>query len=81
MINAYNIKALKKATSLTINSDLLQKAKEYKINLSKALEERLEELVREYEREKWLKESKSAIDEYNKKVEQSGVFSDTLRRF
>ena len=32
MLSAYNVDAPKKATNLTINADLLKKAKSYKIN-------------------------------------------------
>jgi len=81
MINIYDTKALKKATSLTINTDLLQKAKEYKINLSDTLEKQLIILIKEYEKQKWLKENKEAIMEYNNKIDSSGTFSDTFRKF
>ena len=81
MINIYNKKALKRTTSLTINADLLQKAKEYKINLSDTLEKQLIILIKEYEKQKWLKENKKAIIEYNNKIDSSGIFSDTFRKF
>lgn len=80
-INFYNPDASKKPTNVSINSDLLIQAKALKINLSSTLEERLAELVREARRQQWLKENRSAIDDYNRRVEQKGVFSDGLRRF
>lgn len=81
MSYAYNIQAPKKATNLTINSELLAKAKSYKINLSKSFEQHLSALVKEYEANQWKKENAQAIDEYNNRVEESGVFSNGLRRF
>ena len=39
--------APKKAVNLSIDSDMLRQAREMKINLSKTLEEKLEQLVRE----------------------------------
>ena len=81
MVNTYNKKAPKKPTSLTINADLLQKAKEYKINLSQTLEKQLAILIKEREKQKWLKENQNAIDAYNNKIEQNGAFSDTFRKF
>jgi antitoxin CcdA len=39
--------APKQAVNLSINGDMLRQAREMKINLSKTLEEKLEQLVRE----------------------------------
>ncbi len=81
MLATYNRQASKKATSLTINSDLLKKAKEYKINLSKNFEAHLAQLVKKYDERVWREENKNAIEEFNKRVEKEGCFSDGLRRF
>ena len=78
---AYNIEAPKKATNLSINSDLLKKAKSYNINLSKSFETYLNELVRQKAEEAWKKENLKAIESFNQRVEQQGVFSDGLRSF
>lgn len=78
---AYDIQAPKKATNLSINADLLKKAKSYKINLSKSFEAYLNELIKEYEKRQWQQESVQAIKEYNERVKQWGAFSDGLRRF
>jgi len=77
----YDTQAPKRATNLSINSDLLEKAKSYKINLSKSFERYLNELVKEYAERQWKKENFEAIEEFNKRVEKRGVFSDELRRF
>jgi antitoxin CcdA len=50
------------------------------LNLSKTLEERLAELVRQAGREQWLKKNREALEDYNQRIEQAGVFSDGLRR-
>ena len=78
---AYNAEAPKKATNLSINSDLLKRAKSYNINLSKNFEVYLNELVKKHEEESWKNESREAIEEYNVRVEKHGVFSDGLRSF
>ena len=78
---AYNIEAPKKATNLSINSDLLKKAKSYNINLSKSFETYLNALVRQKAEEAWKKENFQAIEAFNQRVEQQGVFSDGLRSF
>ena len=72
---------MKKATNVTINSDLLKKAKVYKINISKNFEAYLAEVVRKREEERWLEESKEAIDAFNEHVEKEGCFSDEHRKF
>jgi len=78
---AYNIDAPKKATNLSINSDLLKKAKSYNINLSKSFETYLNELVRKKAEQAWKKENLQAIESFNQRVEKQGVFSDGLRSF
>lgn len=80
-INVFNPKAPKKSTNLSINSDLLTQAKQNNINLSRALEQRLVEMLLEENRCKWREENKEAIEAYNRRIEVSGVFSDTLRNF
>lgn len=62
-----------------INTDLLQQAKQLNINLSQTLAQHLAEIVRR--RSQWLAENKSALDEYNRRIELHGTFSDSLRRF
>ena len=79
MHNIYNHNAPKKPTNLSINSDLLVKAKDLKINLSAALETALEAKVRLSAREKWLKENKKALASLNELAENDGLFSDTYR--
>jgi len=78
---AYDIEAPKKATNLSINSDLLKKAKSYNINLSKSFESYLNKLVRKKAEETWKKENLQAIEAFNQRVERQGVFSDGLRSF
>jgi len=77
----YDHKAPKKSTNLSINSDLLLQAKQNKINLSKALEQRLVELLLEEKRGKWREDNREAIEAYNHRIGVTGVFSDTLRKF
>jgi len=81
MLAVYDENAAKKATNVTINSDLLQKAKAYKINISKNFEAYLAELVRKKEEERWIEENKEAINAVNERIEKYGCFSDGLRRF
>lgn len=68
--NLYDEKAPKKAVNLSINCDLLHKARMLKINLSHTLEDRLIDLLKEAEQKNWLDKNKNAIEEYNKRVER-----------
>ena len=77
----FNPTAPKKSANLSINADLLQQAKQLNINLSQTLEQHLAEIVRQAQRSQWLVENKSALDEYNRRIEKHGTFSDGLRRF
>ncbi len=81
MSSLYNINAPKKPANLSVNSDLLEQAKELKINISSTLEQALAETVREKKKESWLKENREAIEAYNKTVHEYGLFSDELRTF
>lgn len=73
--------APKKSANLSINADLLQQAKQLNINLSQTLEQHLAEIVRQAQRDQWLAENKGALEEYNRRIESRGTFSDGLRRF
>jgi antitoxin CcdA len=77
---AYNPQARKKSVKLSINCDLVEKARALHINLSQTLEISLLKLLQQKEREHWVKENEEAIAEYNQRVEKEGVFSDGLRK-
>lgn len=81
MNNIYDPSAPKKPTNVSINSELLRKAKEFEINLSATLEQALVEKVKQHQQELWLSANKSAIDEYNQYTEQNTNLSDPLRSF
>ena len=81
MTALYDPDAKKKATNLSINSDLLQKAKELKINISSCLEKTLAQLVREKEIQNWEEQNKKSLDSYNDRITKNGLFSDDVRSF
>jgi antitoxin CcdA len=77
----YDENAAKQSTNLSINSDLLRQAREFKLNVSRAAEERLAELVRA-EKERQLREDLAeSIQAYNEFVDKHGLFGDGLRLF
>ena len=79
MHTIYNHNAPKKPTNLSINSDLLTKARDLKVNLSATLESALEDKIRLSARDKWLKKNKKSIASLNELVENNGLFSDSYR--
>lgn len=81
MLGLSEAQVAKKATNVSISSRLLQQARELNINLSATLEQALQEIIRQKQRERWLVENQNAIDTYNLQVGEQGVFSDGLRTF
>ncbi|MBR7799231.1 type II toxin-antitoxin system CcdA family antitoxin [Undibacterium fentianense] len=81
MQSIYDKSASKKASNLSINSDLLRQAKALDINLSATLETALVVKVREFQAQKWQEENQASISAYNESVEKDGVYSDSLRSF
>ena len=81
MSTLYNLNAPKRPTNLTVNSDLLTQAKDYKINLSATLEKALANVLKAKKIDLWKEENKESIISYNKKVEEIGLFSDEIRMF
>lgn len=81
MPELYNTAAPKKATNLSINSDLLRKTRELNINLSATLEHALREELSKRKATQWVEENRTAIQRYNDFVEQHGCFGDEFREF
>lgn len=81
MLPLYDSQAPKKATNLSINSDLLGKARELDINLSATLEQALNQLLKQRQQEQWLTQNREAIAAYNQEIEKNGTFGDALRSF
>ena len=74
-------KSVKRVVNLRINKSLIDQAKSMHINLSQTLETSLVEILREKQKEAWLKDNRDAVDAYNEHIQKQGVFSDGLRQF
>ena len=68
MSSLYNTNAPKKPTNLTINTDLLNQAKDMNINISSILEIALANVVKQRKKEKWVEENRNAVKAYNEYV-------------
>ncbi|MDY7116819.1 type II toxin-antitoxin system CcdA family antitoxin [Halomonas sp. SSL-5] len=77
----FDVTAPKKPTNVSINSDLLQRARHLGINLSATFESALTEKVRDELRARWQRENTEAIRAYNQFVEENGTFGDGERQF
>jgi len=81
MQHLYDKNAPKKPTNLSINSNLLSKARDLDINLSATLEQALESAVRQNTRERWLRDNKQALGNCNELAQEHGLFADKHRDF
>lgn len=77
----YDLKAPKKPTNLSLNSDLLQKSRALKINLSATLEQALADKLANSAAAQWSLENKNSIQAYNDFVDENGCFGDDFREF
>ena len=81
MRNSFNTSSPKKATNLSLNSELLSEAKRLNINLSATMEKALEKEVSQRLQTEWLEENAKAIDACNELTTKHGLFSDSYRVF
>ena len=77
----YDVSARKRPANLSINSDLLAKARVLGVNLSGALEEALVDRLARQRRRDWIEANRDAIDVYNRRIETEGSYGDRMRRF
>ena len=73
--------ATRKATNITLNAALLQRAKHLKINISQASEEGIARAVAARTAADWLQDNQAALDSSNAYVEQNGLPLAKFRTF
>ncbi|MEG9416549.1 type II toxin-antitoxin system CcdA family antitoxin [Vibrio cholerae] len=81
MRTTFSTQAPKKATNLSLNSELLAEAKRLNINLSATMEKALEKEVSSRLKAEWLEKNAEAIEACNALTEKHGLFSDSYRVF
>ena len=67
--------------SLTIDEALVAEAKAVGLNLSAVAEEAIRFQTRAEESRLWAERNKGAIEAWNRKIEEEGLWSDGLRLF
>jgi antitoxin CcdA len=73
--------APKKATNLTLNSKVLEMARELGMNISQTVDGLLAEEVKRRYWERWNDENKDAIAEYNERIAKHGLPLAKYRSF
>lgn len=73
--------APKRPTNLSLNSKVLELAKELGINLSQTVDALLEQEVRRLQRERWSERNRAAIEAYNARIEREGTFAQQVQRW
>lgn len=73
--------APKRPINLSINSKVLDMAKEMGLNISQTVDALLtEEVMRQYW-QRWQTDNAQAIADYNARIEREGTFSQRIRRY
>ena len=73
--------APKRAVNLTLNSKVLDMAREMGMNISQTVDGLLTEAVLKQHWQRWGEDNKEAIAHYNERVAREGLFSDRHRTF
>jgi antitoxin CcdA len=73
--------AAKKATNITLSSDVLAEAKTLGINISQSCDQFLRELVRNERERRWQQDNADFIAAYNQTVADEGLPLDSWRSF
>ena len=73
--------APKRAINLSLNSQVLDLAKEMGMNISQTVDQLLSAEVQRQYWERWQTDNAKAIAEYNARIEREGLFSDRVRTF
>lgn len=73
--------APKKATNLSLNSKVLEAAREMGMNLSQTVDALLADEVKRRYSEQWNERNKDAVDEYNACIAKYGLPLETYRTF
>ena len=71
----------KKATNITLSSDVLSEAKALGINISQSCDQFLRELVRNERGRRWQQDNADYIATYNQTVADEGLPLDAWRSF
>ena len=72
--------APKRAINLSLNSRILEMAKDMGLNISQTVDELLTEAVIRRHLAEWSVNNKAAIEQYNARIASEGTFAESIRR-
>ena len=75
---AYDEKAARRPVNLTANSDLINRVRSEKGNLSGLLESSMITFLTERELTRWKDDNKMSFDSYNRMIEERGPISEDI---
>jgi post-segregation antitoxin (ccd killing protein) len=78
MQRAYNVRAARRPVNLTANSDLIDRVRSEKGNLSALLEQSMVTFLAERELMHWKEENQASFTSYNQMIEARGTLSDDI---
>jgi antitoxin CcdA len=73
------VDAPKKATNLSLNSKVLEAARELGINISQTVDDLLAREVRRRAIARWVAENGAIVDAYNRRIDTQGLWNADLR--
>ena len=74
----YDTTAPRRHVNLTANSDLVNRVRNEKGNLSALFEQAMQTFLAERELIRWQSENKASFDSYNRMIEDRGPLSDDI---
>lgn len=73
--------ARRHATNLSLDQELVAEARALDLNLSRIVEDRLREAVKEERTRRWLEENREGFEAFARFVEKSGIFNEEDREW
>lgn len=71
----------RRPTNLSLAPELVEEARALGLNLSRIVEERLRDAVREERARRWLEENREGFDAFARFVEKHGIFGEDDREW
>lgn len=80
-MKATHERARRRATNLSLDETLVAEARALDLNLSRIVEDRLREVVREERARRWLEENREGFEAFARFVEKNGIFNEDEREW
>jgi len=71
----------RRATNLSLDEKLVAEARELELNVSRIVEDRLREVVRDERARRWLEENRAGFEAFERFVEKNGIFNEDEREW